>query len=505
MAVTDKHYSSARGFFGSVDSNMVSAEDKERLQAYEFYEDAYHNNPEGFSLTLRGQSDDATEIHLPSVRKMVEAVNNFLAVKFNFVVDPGQGSPEDRATIERYIKNLWKRENFYGKFANNKRYALIRGDAMVHITADDTKPDGKRISIHELHPKNYFPIMDPNISDRVMGCHIVDQVKNPQEPDKLCARRQTYRRLTDELGNPTGIITSELTLWTLGKWDDRNLEPADMEQISTVRPAFELPSEISQIPVYHIRNNAPPGRIFGKSQVAGVETIVNGLNQAATDEDLALVMAGLGMYWTNANGPTQDDGVTPAPWNLGPGQVVSVGENQTFGRIPGVGSVAPSIDHMKYIDEYAQRGLGIPDIAAGIVDVAVAESGVSRMLQFAPLLKQCGEKEIEILLVHDQMLYDLVQMWLPAYEGINCPDVEVASVVADAMPRNDAEDLQELLLLFSAGVIPMGMVHSKLNETGRYDFSDQDVARVIAEQAKLSSAKNGDPFDNRWGEEKDAK
>ena len=78
------------------------------------------------------------------------------------------------------------------------------------------------------------------------------------------------------------------------------------------------------------------------SQLVGLETLIFGINQSLSDEDLTLVMQGLGMYKTTASPPQDPDnpGVV-ADWNVGPGQVIEVGENQSFDRVTGVSDVSP--------------------------------------------------------------------------------------------------------------------------------------------------------------------
>lgn len=494
-----KHYSSIKPFFvGSVDL-AVSQEDIDRSRAYEAYDDFYYNRPETLKVQIRG---DSLPIYLPSAKKIVEATNRFLAVKFNFAVSPRGGTSQEQALMTMFMTNLFQREEFYTKFAMQRRHCLIRGDEVWHITADDAKEQGKRISVHTLHPQSYYPIEDPDNPGRLLGCHLVDLVQDPRQPDdktKKVVRRQTYRRVTDANGNPTGAITSELTTWELGAWDDRTLKPDELKPVSTIKKIRVLPPQITSLPVYHIRNNPMSDVIFGFSQIAGIETIVNGLNQSITDEDLTLVIQGLGMYWTTSGAPQNADG-SPAPWNLGPGQVVEVGDGQQFGRVTGVSSVAPMVEHMNFMDGYMQQGVGVPDIAAGRVDVAVAESGISLKLQLAPILAANAEKELEKLAKMDHMLWDITHMWMPAYEQLSLEGVEVVSVVDDPMPINREAKIQEILLLVTSNVITIAMAQTELAKLG-YNFNAGDEVRVIQEAQALALAKSGDPFNNRFGEE----
>lgn len=498
MNMPVNQYKSAIEFSQGVDiSNIPQKEDQERIKAIKFFEDAYHNRPEAFQIAIRSDDDQMRPIFLPSARKLVDSTARFLAVKFGFAIDPSNGTAEQRAQARMQIGNLFKRERMYSKFNSQRRYGLIRGDMLWHITADTSKAEGTRISIHELDPSTYFPITDPNRDDRVIGCHIVNVVDDPDDDgDKKVAQRQTYRMVLDDNGNPTGRVTSEVGLYEIGKWDDRTGKSDDVELRRTTMAVTELPEQISQIPVYHIKNNVIPGADFGMSELSGIERLLAALNQSITDEDLTLVMQGLGMYTTDAAPPQTAEGAD-APWEIGPGVVVEVGEGNNFSRVTGVSSVAPYIEHMNYLDSYAQIAAGVPDIAAGRVDVSVAESGISLQLQMSPIISKNQEKEQEILSVMDHMLYDLMRMWYPAYENIDFGEAIATTIVGDPLPVNREARLQEIMLLFTSGLITMKMAQAELASFG-YNFTENSEQQAIADQAALALAKSGDPFANRF-------
>lgn len=502
--MTTKQYNSAKPFWsGAAPANVVGDDDIARLRSYDFYEDAYHNRPETFQVTLRGDDDEEqVPIYLPAAKKIIEATNRFLAVDFDFVVDPNSGDSAAQETMRLAVTNLFKREQLHAKFANNRRYGLIRGDAIFHITADDSKPEGQRISIHEVDPRNYFVIPDAFDANRIAGVYLVDIVQDPRAKDdktKQVSRVQKYLRTQDTLGGFTGEILSSLELFEIGKWDERTLKPSDIKKVSTLRPPTALDPRITSIPVYHWRNNTIPGFTFGNSQVSGIESLINGINQSITDQDLTLVMQGLGMYWTNA-APPQDENGNDTDWQIGPRAVIEVGDQQTFGRVTGVSTVAPYLDHIKYLDAQAQEGTGVPDIAVGKVDVAVAESGISLQLQLAPILAANAEKELEILGKTDQMLYDLTHMWYPAYEGLDFPEVQVSTVIGDAMPQNREAAINEILGLVSnlPPLITIAQAQAKLAKWG-YEFNLGDDTKVIQEAEALAAQQ--DTYGNRYAQE----
>jgi hypothetical protein len=498
-------YATAVPFLGGSNPTNVIGDDIERVKAYTFYDAIYKNIPDTFEITMRGDDDDQVKIYIPCPKANIEAINRYLCKDFDFVVDPASGgTAESQMALDIMLRNLFKRERLYSKFATNRRKGLIRGDAMFHITADDTKEEGKRISVHILNPSQYFPIADPFNPDRIAGCHLVDTVQDPRAKDdknKTVARRQTYRKTQDALGNFTGEITSELTLWEVGKWDDRQQKAADMKLVSSLRPEEPLNPAITQIPVYHWKNEGDDdGESFGRSALAGMETLFNGMNQAISDQDLTLVMQGLGMYWTDAAPPQDEDGEDTS-WTIGPRQVIEVSDGQNFGRVTGVTTVAPFKDHIEMIEDRVATGMGVPDVAAGKVDVSIAESGIALSLRLSPLIAANQERELEILGIMDQMLHDLVTMWFPAYEGFTA-DCLATVIVGDPMPVNREARINEILGLVSniPPLITIAQAQTYLQQYG-YKFQDGDDAAVIAEAQAIAAGM--DPYANRSAEEND--
>jgi hypothetical protein len=518
MPFNKRQYEIGQPFFGPADGNVVAQMDQQRLQAYDLYENLYWNNHTSLKIVLRGE--DSLPIYMPSGKKIIEATNRFLGKGFDYFVESGsQDNPDEspdegtRQTIETYFKNWFKREELRSKFASNKRWGLVRGDAVFYLTADPAKDAGSRLTIHEVDPRQLFLIEDPKDITRVIGCYIVELVSDFREPDtdKQIVKRTAFRRVQNEDGSFTGKVTSEISHWTVAKWDDRVLKSEDLEQVRNPngdQEPEELPDPISQLPVYKWRNSPPQNSSWGMSQLVGLETLIFGINQSLSDEDLTLVMQGLGMYVTNASPPENPDG-TEGDWNVGPGQVVEVGTEQEFTRVTGVSDVSPYQNHMTFMDEKGlSESSGTPAIAIGRVDVAVAESGISLKLQLMPLIAQNEEKELEFIQVLDQMFHDIVNMWLPAYEEIQANGVVVSCIFDDPMPVNRDAMVQETLLLYTSDLILLTMAIDKLTELGwKYPAVDQDgnpvdsqgIADMLLAQAS-SKATAMDPFAAQGGE-----
>lgn len=515
MSYNLKQYAAALDFINSGDSNVANDLDKRRIGAYDLYENLYINSTQSLKIVLRG--DDSYPILMPSGKKIVDATNRFLGVGFDFLVE-GVGDAGTQELLNQWWSGFFKREAVRSKFASSKRWGLVRGDAAFYVYASGNKPAGNRISIAELDPRQLFEIEDA--SGRVVGIHIVDTVqdfRDPDKPDKKLARRRTFRKQFDEAGQSTGV-TTELKFFEIGKWDDRSATLAEkMEPVAY--PEFDeeetpLPPTITQLPVYKWRNNPPQNSSWGHSQLTGLETLLYAINQSLTDEDATIVFQGLGMYVTSAAPPQDTEGNT-TDWSIGPMQIIEIGQDQRFDRVTGVSDVSPYQNHMTFIDEKGlSESSGTPEIAIGRVDVAVAESGISLQLQLMPLLAQNAEKEQEMLVVLDQMFYDITTMWLPAYEAEMFPDpfvmsqMSVVCVFDDPMPKNRDAQVQETLLLVTSNLILTSMAVSKLRSLGweyptvdpytGQPLTDDDIAAMLTNQAAAAAAAM-DPFAAQGG------
>ncbi|AAN02061.1 gp7 [Mycobacterium phage Barnyard] len=528
MPYNHKQYDPAKPFLRGGDDNIVDENDKNRVRAYDLYENIYLNSAETLKLVLRG--DDSVPILMPSGRKIVEAVHRFLGVGFDYLVEPDMGDEGIRQSLNAYFRTTFKREAIKAKFTSNKRWGLIRGDAHFYIHADPNKKAGERISVDEVDPRQIFLIED---GSTVVGFHMVDIVqdfRSPDDPSKKLARRRTFRRVRNDEGMFTGRISSELTHWTLGNWDDRGaISDEQARRKEQVRSAQhdeeeeELPEPISQLPLYRWRNKPPQNSSWGTSQLEGMETLAYALNQSLTDEDATIVFQGLGMYVTNASAPVDPNTGELTDWNIGPMQIVEIAGNRNdnyFERVSGVQDVSPFQDHMKWIDEKGiAEGSGTPEVAIGRVDVTSAESGISLELQLKPLLAANEEKELEMIVVMDQFLHDWMTMWLPAYESdfqeqdgsrpfasadlLN--ECSVVCIFADPMPVNKTQVTQDTLLLQQAHLILRKMAVAKLRSIGwEYPevddqgnaLTDDDIADMLLAEAEADASLGLSAMDN---------
>ena len=443
--------------------SWVGELDANRIAAYNLYEQVYWNVPEAFQIIQRGS--DSKPIYIPAAKKIVETLHRYLAKGISFV--PDQNAPENNEAYATLV-SLLRRERFKSKFSSAKRFGIIRGDWLLHMYADPERQDGSRISLEFIDPAGYFPIYNPDNVDEIIGCHLVAHV---ELEDGMFIERLTYRKET-EAGGPSPITRTK-ELYEVDEWGGPGVEQGS--PVRTVLPAETLPAPIDQLPVYHIRNFEQDGTVWGSSELRGFEVLIGALNQGATDEELTLALEGLGVYATTAGKPINDETGEEEAWNLGPARVVEHPDGTDFKRVTGVSSVAPYQDHLGYIERWIDIATGTPDIAAGTVDVQVAESGVALAMKMAPMLDRAEEKDETIKAVLDNWLFDL-RSWYIAYEPTLRAPMESALWVVSfgsKLPVNREQKFAELMTLAKADppVVPMTWVRGELSKIG-YEFAD---------------------------------
>lgn len=454
--------------------------EQQRIASYALYEAIYWSYPDTFKLLQRGSDSDP--IYVPTGKQIVETINRYTAPGLVVAPDPLYGTPQEQLLATQVWNDFAARERFYSKFGSNKRYGIMRGDWLWHLYADPTKPEGSRISIFPLDPASYFPIYNPENVDEIIGCHIVEQVLS-EDGKKVYIRRLTYRKAT-EMGGPSPITVSDMTFET-DEWGGPGLEEGN--PIVVTRAEETLPNPIDQLPVYLCQNFLEPGALYGSSEMRGLERLLAAVNQGITDEELSLVLDGLGVYVTNAGVPIDEVTGEEKPWSLGPGGVVElpVGENIDFKRVSGTTNVTPFQDHLKFLLDQIDRSSGTPAVAQGRVDVQAAESGIALMLELAPILTRGEEKELIITDVHRNMLFDL-RRWFQAYEGGalgGLENVRWMPVYGPKVPPNPEKELDGALKLKEAKVVSGRWVRRRLTQIGFVFEADEVIeAEILAEQ-----------------------
>lgn len=477
-------YATGRSMFGQVTkpSFISDSLEIERLQSYLLYEELYWNAPDIFKLSMRGTN--SMPIYVPSGRTIVDTSNRYTANNFALNIRTRTGAPVNNDVLAARIamSDLFARERFLAKFLGAKRYCQIQGDWIWHITADPAKPVGTRLTLTTLDPSMYFPIRDPNNVEKILGVMLAEEVSEDGDP---AIHRLMYRKV---VGTSTVTITVQEDIMSIENWQDIEATPVRVVKASTA-----LPPEITSIPVYHTKNFEEPNNPFGSSEMRGLETIMAAINQTMSDEELALALEGIGQYVTDAPHPVDPRTKNPVSWQLGPGSVNHIPPGHKFDRVGGVGNVSPYGDHYDRLWNAMKWASASPDIAVGTVDVTIAESGIALALQMAPILAKAAEKDELITSTHDQMFFDILTMWYPAYEETSFGDVTVECLVGEKLPIDRAARFQELNDMLDRGVIDTEYYRMEAAKLG-YVFPEDMANRVAAERKALSPV---DPITDR--------
>ena len=501
-------YSTAKPLLGSAPTWLQDPLEQQRVQSYSLYEQIYWNVPEAFKLSQRGQ--DEKPIYVPSGRQIVETLHRHLAAGLNVVVDPLFGTTADQTLALQVFNDFAARTRFYSSFNASKRYGIIRGDWAFILTGNADKAPGTKVGMESVDPGGLFPIWGGAGLDDIIGWHIVEQYMDRFAKARIY--RRTYRKTTG-LPGPSPIEYSA-DVFELDKWGgpgQKEEKVVSGEPVSV--PPTVFPAPIDDLPVYTIQNFQQPGFLWGSSEMRGLESLMSHVNQSISDEELELVLSGLGVYATNAGAPIDEETGLELPWNLGPARVVEVPPEAFFNRVSGVGTVAPHQDHLKYLHQNLDQTVGHSDVAKGKVDVTVAESGVALAIQMGPLFAIAGEKEQIITDVMTNLLFNWPK-WLVAYEGsafsalVSDPLVQPGETQTGVrlvprygpkLPENQEKRVAALLQLLQAKAIGVNFVWSELRRMG-WDLPD-DTAMLQSLNETIALTAPADPFAERMDEE----
>jgi hypothetical protein len=471
-------YSSVAPLFTAT-PQWMSEGDAQRVTAYQVYEQIYWSVPDTFKLMSRGAED--RPIYVPTGKTIVDTTNRYVGKSWGPIIDPAFGSTSEQAALRLALAQLFSREKMFSLYNSSKRYGMIRGDWLFHIIGNDLKAPGTRIKIEAVDPAAYFPVPHPDDPDRIIGCHIVEQI---QTEDGWKLKRQTYQKGADPVANDG----SDTTIYnSVATFNGDSWETFDAKPVTIITPIHALPPQITALPVYHLKNIETPGDPFGTSELRGLERIMAAVNQAISDEELALALDGLGVYATDAGTPAGGQ------WIIGPGRVVQKPKGTDFTRVSGVQSVVPMQSHLEFLMKALKEGSGTPDIAIGIVQVAQV-SGISLLLQMGPMLSKAEERETGISGVMDNFLHDLITQWLPAYEQTSFNAMCVSSF-GDVLPPDRAAILGEIIQIAGLpGVVDTAWIQGELAKLG-YVFANETAGRAMNElQARAQAL---DPFGAR--------
>jgi hypothetical protein len=471
-------YSTGAAFFGQKPAYVSNDLDAQRLQSYKLYEQLFWNVPDILKVALRGTNNQP--IYIPSARTIIDTTNRYYGAAWNVVTIPSSlnsGNASAVAAGQMAITDLMRRERYKSKFNGKKRFNLIWGDSIWHITADPDKLQGTRISMTSLDPGMYFPIFDEDDTESVIGCHLIQPTTNDQGDPRI--QRLTYRKADN------GRITVEEGLFEVDKWEDDEAAPEVVIQKLT-----ELPEQITALPVYHTKNTENPGDPFGSSEVRGLERIMGAINQTVSDEDLAAALLGIGMYATDASRPIDPATGKQVDWLLGPGRVIHH-DGTGFNKVPGADNIDQVYGaHYNRLWSALYNVSSTPEIAVGSVDVSVAQSGVALQLQLGPMLSKAAEKDQLLIDTETQMWHDILLQWMAAYEATSFDGVDVQCVTGDAIPVDRVARFAELNDMLDRGVIDTDFYRKEAEKLG-YTFPTGIKASADAEFKARNEAQLG--------------
>lgn len=494
-------YQTAMPFITSALPSWMDDYNSQRLGSYDLYDDLYDNAP-NTALMLRAAEDNP--IYVPTAKRLVNTLARYVMRDWGVRVAKSAAGPGQVDEAMAYLSELIVREALQAQVVTGTKRWLRRGDWCFFLQGDDLKAEGSRLSVTQIDPRTYFPMSDVNADslDRVIGQQIVEETLDT-DGKTVVLKVQTWLKYTSpdhpqfgQQAPPDGFnITYQSEILDLKDWQD----PEKRSVIRTLTPQEELEG-ITALPIYHIKFNSDPADPFGESALKGLEPIMAGINQAISDEDISLAMAGLGQYWTDSGAPVDaDDGRTPTVWELGPLNVIEVGAGKKFNRLDGIKSVDPVQKHVAYLEEQAYGTFGVNDIALGTRG-AVTESGVALAIRMKPLQDEADDANLIANGILTQMFHDILYMWAPRFESLTFGEVDVASECDKVgLPFDRDAELQDLLALYDAGIVPLSYVHRVLNEKFGFDLTDKELKEAIAAQA--TRAAQADPYAARTADE----
>lgn len=451
-------------------------EDQQRIAAYEKYDQLYWNDPTQYALRVL---ENEQPLYIPNARIVVDTTAHYLLKGLKITLPGGEKSPE-----KLFMDAFFKREKIYSKIHTAKTTGVCRGDWAFHVTANPTKLEGSRVSIDTLHPGMVWMVPSDDDPDEVVRIHIVQQWIDPSDEEKkVVIRKLTYEKLI--VSGKTRIHREE-AIW--------KLTPAwygpTPEKVKQILAPELLPEDIDQFPVYWFKNKEWDDQLYGSSELRGLEFLDWAVSQGATDTQMTLGLEGLGVYATDGGRPVDDDGVE-TDWEVSPGKVMEVTAGSYFRRVEGVGSITPMMDQIHFLEDKMFETASITDVARGIVDAQVAESGIALAIKFLPTLAKIEQRDTAGVETLQQMFYDL-KKWFKAYEGMTIEKDFEVDIAKSKLPPNRTETINELNNMLDRKIISRKYYREKAIELG-YDIPtniDGQIDNEVKKDAQRAQISN---------------
>jgi len=453
--------------------DWIPDEDKERLAAYDKYQEIYWNNEEAFRLMRRGA--ELQPIYVPNGMTICDETAHYMMKGLKFQAKD--------STMEKFINPWLRRSRFMNKFTIAKHSGVVRGDFVLHMVADKDEDEGRRIKILDVDPHRFFPVYDDDDLDVCNRVHLAEAFTDTD--GKIRVRRLTYERV--KVGGGWRVITREGIYETDPRAWASGREPLNRWSV----PEAMLPEGITEIPVYHFKNKEWQGDLFGSSEMRGFERIQAAVNQGISDNELALALEGLGVYATDAGSPVDQQTGQVMPWVIAPGQVMEIPTGSTFRRVEGIKTIDPIMEHLKYLEHHAFQASGTANLYE--VDAQTAQSGIALTVHFMPTLAKLEERE---LLATDTFLnmFEDWKAWYDTYEGEEIDD-DIEIQLGEKLPINRTEFITELNNMLDRDVISRAEFRRQMEARLGYVFADDIEQEIEDEQTELSKFQiSGGPF-----------
>ncbi|HEY8270022.1 MAG TPA: hypothetical protein VIG33_03985, partial [Pseudobdellovibrionaceae bacterium] len=445
----------------------VPEEDRERIVAYQKYNSLYWS--EDRAVEIVRDAEDGTPLYVPRPKMIVDTTAHYLLKGLTIDLE----DPESQSELNRFLQAFFDREAFLARFNIAKLKGVALGDWIFHITADPLAPPERRITLNTVDPAAYFPEYHPDDQETRVGVRLMEPWVDPADTSKTLVKVLYY--FFDWQNPADRRVWREEAIWEVEDWWNQ----AKAKKYKNLLPLEPLDERITEIPVYHFRNAEWDGFLFGNSELKGVEKIFRGIDQAISDEEIALALVGLGVYATDAGRPTVNG--REVDWVVSPGTVLEVPGATMIKRLEGITSVTPVQDHLRYLDSALKEATGTSDIALGVIDAQTAESGIALAIKFIPTLAKIEYRDQSGLAKLTQMWYDLTS-WFRVFESVDFGDTLILPRIGEKLPVNHVQVFNELNNLFDRKIISAQFYRDECERRLGYNFPENIAKQILDEQ-----------------------